>query len=57
MDRLANEEFSADEQEDLIRDFAEIEHMRRDKAHPMAIVEKQKLLEDKITFFKRLRRL
>jgi hypothetical protein len=57
MERLANEEFSAGEQEDLIRDFAEIEYMRRDKASPKAVVEKHKLLEDKITFFKRRRRL
>jgi hypothetical protein len=57
MERLADEEFPADEQEDLIRDFAEIEYMRRDKASAKAVVEKQKLLEDKITFFKRRRRL
>jgi len=57
MERLADEEFSEGEQEDLIRDFAEIEYMRYEKANPKAIGEKQKLLEDKITFFKRRRRM
>jgi len=57
MERLADEEFIEHEQEDLIRDFAEIEYMRYEKANPKAIAEKQRLLEDKITFFKRRRRM
>jgi phage FluMu protein Com len=57
MERITEEDFSAYEQEDLIRDFAEIEYMKRDNANPKAVVEKQKLLEDKITFFKRRRHL
>ena len=31
--------------------------MKRDNANPKAVVEKQRLLEDKITFFKRRRHL
>jgi hypothetical protein len=57
MERLSDEEFLENEKEDLIRDFAEIEYMRRDNANPKAVLEKQKLLEDRITFFKRRRRL
>jgi hypothetical protein len=57
MERLSNEDFSSEEQTELIRDFAEIEYMKRDKADPKIVAGKQRLLEDKITFFKRRRRL
>jgi hypothetical protein len=57
MERLTEAEFFEDEEMDLIRDFAEIEYLKRDGASPKAIREKQNLLEDKITFYKRRRRL
>ena len=55
--RLADEDFNAEEQQDLIRDFAEIEYMRYEDAKNREITGKQRLLEEKITFFKRRRRL
>jgi hypothetical protein len=57
MDRLADEDFTEEEQQDLIRDFAEIEYMRYEDAKNREITGKQRLLEEKITFFKRRRRL
>jgi hypothetical protein len=57
MERLAFEDFAAEEQQDLVRDFAEIEYMRFENANNREITGKQKLLEEKITFFKRRRRL
>lgn len=57
LERLSNEDFSAEEQTELIRDFAEIEYMRADHANPKEVAGKQRLLEEKITFFKRRRRL
>lgn len=57
MERLADEDFTAEEQQDLIRDFAEIEYMRCEDAKNREITGKQRLLEEKITFFKRRRRL
>lgn len=57
MDRLADEDFSAEEQQDLIRDFAEIEYMRCENPGNREIAGKQRLLEEKIAFFKRRRRL
>ncbi|MFA5268123.1 MAG: hypothetical protein WC379_09130 [Methanoregula sp.] len=57
MDRLANEDFSEEEQQDLIRDFAEIEYMRSENPGNREITGKQRLLEEKIAFFKRRRRL
>jgi hypothetical protein len=57
MERLVDEDFTAEEQQDLIRDFAEIEYMRADHANPREVTGKQRLLEEKITFYKRRRRL
>jgi transcription elongation factor Elf1 len=57
MERLTKAEFFEDEEMDLIRDFAEIEYLKRDGVSQKAIREKLKLLEDKITFYKRRRRL
>ncbi len=57
MERLADEDFTTEEQQDLIRDFAEIEYMRCEDAKNREIPGKQRLLEEKITFFKRRRRL
>lgn len=57
MERLSDEHFSAEEQQELVRDFAEIEYMRADKANPREVTGKERLLEEKITFFKRRRRL
>ena len=56
MERLADEDFSAEEQQDLIRDFAEIEYMRCKNANNREINGKQLLVEEKIIFFKRRRR-
>jgi hypothetical protein len=56
MERLSLEHFTAEEQQELIRDFAEIEYMRADNANPREVTGKQRLLEDKIVFFKRRRR-
>jgi hypothetical protein len=53
MERLSDEHFTAEEQQELIRDFAEIEYMRADNANPREVTGKQRLLEDKIIFFKR----
>jgi hypothetical protein len=57
MERLSDEEFTDEEQTELIRDYAEIEYMKQDHANPKEVAGKQRLLEDKITFFKRRRRL
>lgn len=57
MDQLEREDFPHEEQQDLIRDFAEIEYMRFENAQNREIRGKERLLEDKILFFKRRRRL
>jgi hypothetical protein len=57
MERLSDEEFSAEEQQELVRDFAEIGYMRYENPGNREIAGKQRLLEEKITFFKRRRRL
>jgi transcription elongation factor Elf1 len=57
MDRITLEKFTPEEQMDMIRDFAEIEYMRVDKALPNVVAGKQRALEEKITFAKRRRRL
>jgi hypothetical protein len=57
MERLSGEHFTAEEQQELIRDFAEVEYMRADNANPREVTGKQRLLEEKIIFFKRRRRL
>jgi transcription elongation factor Elf1 len=57
MERLSDEQFTEEEQQELVRDFAEIEYMRADNANPREVTGKQRLLEEKITFLKRRRRL
>ena len=57
MERLADEDFSAEEQQDLIRDFAEIGYMQCENPANREIAGKERLLEEKITFFKRRRRM
>jgi len=56
MERLADEHFTAEEVQELIRDFAEVEYMRADNANPREVAGKQRMLEEKILFFKRRRR-
>jgi hypothetical protein len=57
MDRLADDDLPAEEQQDLVRDFAEIEYMRSENPKNREITGKERLLEEKITFYKRRRRL
>jgi transcription elongation factor Elf1 len=56
MDRISEENFTADEKTDMIRDFAEIASLVVDGAPPGAIQTKRKALEEKIAFAKRRRR-
>ena len=56
MDRIAVDEFTAEEQADMIRDFAEIASLVVDGAPQGVLREKRKALEDKIAFAKRWRR-
>jgi rubredoxin len=56
-ERLSDEHYTAEEQQELVRDFAEIEYMRCENPGNREITGKQRLLEEKITFFKRRRRL
>ena len=56
MDQLDAEDFSEDEETDMIRDFAEIAALRADAAPQKTILEKQKELELKIDFARRRRR-
>ncbi len=56
MRRIHQEDFTAEERTDMIRDFAEIASLVVDGALPGVIREKQKALEDKIAFAKRRRR-
>jgi len=56
MERIFDDDFTNDETDDMIKDFAEIEYLKVDKAASGVIKEKQKALEDKITFAKRRRR-
>ncbi len=57
LDRLSDERFTDEEQKELVRDFAEIEYMRAEKANPREVAGKQRLLEEKIVFFKRRSRI
>jgi hypothetical protein len=57
MERISIEKFTPEEQMDMIKDFAEIEYMKVDKALPNIIAGKQRALEEKIAFAKRQRRL
>jgi transcription elongation factor Elf1 len=56
LDKLAAEDFSREEQVDMTRDFAEIASLRVDGAPQKVILEKEKLLEQKIDFARRRRR-
>jgi rubredoxin len=56
LERLSLEDFSREEELDMIKDFAEITALKVDKAAPGVIKEKQKALEEKIAFAKRRRR-
>ena len=56
MERIGEEDFPDTDVQDLIKDFAEIEYLRADRAAPGVIREKQKALEEKIAFVKRRRR-
>ena len=55
-DRIQDEDFTPEEQLEMIRDFAEIASLVVDNALPGVIQEKRKALEAKITFAKRRRR-
>jgi phage FluMu protein Com len=53
---LDKEDFPSEERTEMIRDFAEIEYMKRDDAAFGAIAEKEKALEEKVAVAKRMRR-
>ena len=55
-ERIQDEDFTPEEQLDMIRDFAEIASLVVDNALPGVIQEKKKALEAKIAFAKRRRR-
>jgi len=55
LERLSREDFSREEEMDMIKDFAEIAALKVDQAPPGVIRQKQKALEDKISFAKRRR--
>jgi hypothetical protein len=56
MENISDPDFTAEEQTDMIRDFAEIASLVVDGAPPAYLRGKRKALEDKITFAKRRRR-
>lgn len=56
MDLLDEEDFSAEERTDMIRDFAEIVALRVEGAATVELKKKEKALELKIDFAKRRRR-
>jgi hypothetical protein len=56
MERITDEDFTHEEQTDMIRDFAEIASLAVDDAPEGVLREKRKALEDKIAFAKRRRR-
>jgi len=56
MERIRDEDFTAEERTDMIRDFAEIASLAVDGAPPAILRGKRKALEEKIEFAKRLRR-
>jgi hypothetical protein len=56
MEMISEEDFTPEEQQDMIKDYAEIEYLKIDRASSGAIREKQKALDDKIAFAKRRRR-
>jgi rubredoxin len=57
LERLSYEDFTPEEELDMMKDFAEIAALKVDHALPGIIKEKQKALEEKIAFAKRRRRL
>jgi phage FluMu protein Com len=52
LERLSYEDFTPEEEMDMIKDFAEIAALKVDRALPGIIKEKQKALEEKIAFAK-----
>lgn len=56
MERIGFEDFTDEEQIDMVRDFAEIASLVVDKASPGVLREKRKALDEKIAFAKRRRR-
>ena len=56
MDRISDEDFTAEERTDMFRDFAEIASLEVDGAPPGVMREKNRALEEKIAFAKRRRR-
>jgi phage FluMu protein Com len=52
LERLSYEDFTPEEEMDMIKDFAEIAALKVDHALPGIIKEKQKALEEKIAFAK-----
>jgi len=57
LEMISEEKFSASEQNEMIRDFAEIEYLKVDKANPQFIAGKQKELEQKIALAKKRMRI
>ncbi|MFA6225913.1 MAG: hypothetical protein WC620_07025 [Methanoregula sp.] len=56
LERLSYEDFTREEELDMIKDFAETAALKVDRALPGIIREKQKALDEKIAFVKRRRR-
>lgn len=56
MERLSLEDFTREEELDMIKDFAEIAALKIDRAPVLTIKGKQNELEEKIAFAKRRRR-
>jgi hypothetical protein len=56
LERMSREDFTRDEELDMIKDFAEIAALKVDKGPPGVILVKQKALEEKFAFTKRRRR-
>ena len=53
LERLSNEDFTPEEELDMIKDFAEIAALKVDRAPLLIIKGKQNALEEKIMFAKR----
>jgi len=57
LERRSREDFTRDEEIDMIKDFVKIAALKVDHASPEVIKEKQKALESKIAFAKMRRQL
>jgi phage FluMu protein Com len=57
LERLSDEDFTSEEELDMIKDFAEIAALKVDSAPLLIIKGKEKALEEKIVLAKRRRRL